>query len=139
MKTLIQLLDQHQITNPTDRLEFEEVVNDVTRASAAEMQTVNLSAEKSISDAKQEAQNQVTAERAANEALQTELAALREKTSLAVKTASEAINDTALDDKATLAVLSAVISDVTKDSRQREREALETSIAAQQAQLAAMQ
>ncbi len=138
MKTLIQLLDQHQITNPADRLEFEEVVNEVTRRHGAELQSAQLNCDRIVSDTKEQAQSEVTAEREANDALKSELAALREKTQWAISEASSAIGDTSKDDTATVAHISAVIAEVTKDERQRQKEALEASIAAQQAQLAAL-
>lgn len=138
MKTLAELLDQHGISTYAERLEFEEVVNEVTRRHGAELQSAHLNFEKSLADKTADFDHELSVAHEENAALQTELAALREKTSLAVKTAIEAINDTALDDKATLAVLSTVISDVTKDDRQRAREALEASIKSQQEQLAAI-
>lgn len=67
-----------------------------------------------------------------------ELQTLKEKTAWALEQASGVIADSSVDDKATIAHISAVIAEVTKDDRQRAREALEASIKAQQEQLAAL-
>lgn len=138
MKTLAQLLDQHQITKPADRLEFEEVVNEVTRQHGAALQSAKLNCDRIVADTKEEAQSLVTEERAEKKALQEALAALQEKTALAVNTAKQAIDDalnpeSPQDAAGALDAIAAVIDEVTKDARTREREALE----AQQAEIAA--
>lgn len=139
MKTLAELLDRHNITAAADRLEFEEVVNEVTRQHGDALQAAQLKHDASVTAIYEQANAEIETLTKERDALQADLNATREKTSLAVKTASEAINDTSLDDKATLAVVSAVLSDVTKDDRQRQREALAATIAAQQAELAELE
>lgn len=138
MKTLALLLDQHQITKPSDRLEFEEVVNEVTRQHGADLQSAKLNCDRIVSDTKEQAQSLVAEERAEKKALQEALAALQEKTALAVNTAKQAIDDalnpeSSQDAAGALGAIAAVIGEVTKDARTREREALE----AQQAEIAA--
>lgn len=135
MKTQPELLDKHNILKHEDRLEFEEILNEVTRQHGGALQEAQLKHDASVTAIYEEANSQIAALETDRSRMQSELDALREKTALAVKTASDAINDQALDDKATLAVLSAVISDVTKGDRERQREALLASIAYQQAEL----
>ena len=85
MKTLPELLDQHKITTLADRLEFEEVVNEVTRQHGAELQAAHLNFEKELTSRTEASASETDAVRAENAALQSELASLREKASLAVK------------------------------------------------------
>lgn len=138
MKTLIELLNQHQITNPSDRLEFEEVLNAVTRQHGADLQQNAIDCETAVSTAQQEADTLVAAERAEKELAVAALASLQEKTSKAIADASKAIADPELDDKTTVKAVAVVLEEVTKDDRQRAREALEASIKSQQEQLAAI-
>jgi septal ring factor EnvC (AmiA/AmiB activator) len=84
------------------------------------------------------ARNEVAATSARAAGLTSELDALKEKTSAAIAAASAAIADPALDAAATIKVVETVIADVTKDSKQRQREALAADIAAKQAELDAL-
>jgi len=133
MKTLPQLLDQHQITAHADRLEFEELVHVSERSAGAQIQAAQMAFDAALAEKLAEADTIVSAARESAESAQASLAALQVKTSAALKTAGDAIANPKLSPKATVAAVAAVIEALTKSDKDREREALE----AQQAEIAA--
>lgn len=138
MRTLPELLDAYKITSRSDRLEFEEVVNEVVRKCGGDLQAAQEKHDASVEAIREKANAAIEKANTERDSMQTILLEITDKTARSVKTAVEAIANPNLDDAATLEALKGVIADVTKDDRQRQRELLEASIAAQQAQLAAL-